>query len=65
MSVEDSINNLTAQTASLLDVCVSLKNGVVQQIADAVIVSRNAAIIPLITISTNLISTQALFISKL
>ena len=65
MSVETSINNLTAQTASLLDVVVSLKNGVVQQIADAVTISRNAAIIPLITISTNLISTQALLISKL
>lgn len=63
MSVETSIDALTTQTTSLLEVCVALKNGVAQQIADAVLVSKNAALVPLITVSTNLINTQTMLIN--
>jgi hypothetical protein len=63
MSLELSVDELTAQTTELIDVCVSLKNGVAQQIADAVIISQNASIIPLIIVATNLIQTQAIFIN--
>lgn len=60
MSTEVAIDALTAETSGLLQVCVSLKNDVSQLIADAVIVSENAAVIPLISMATNLIDTQAL-----
>lgn len=65
MSIETSIDQLTAETTSLLDVCTNLKNGIQQQIADAVVVSENAAIVPMITIATNLINTQTMLIQHI
>lgn len=65
MSIETSINTLTTQTSELLEICVTLKNGVAQQIADAVIVSKNASVVPMITIATNLIKTQTMLIAHI
>lgn len=65
MSIEVSIDELTAQTSELLDVCVTLKNSISQQISDAVIASTNAAVVPLITVATNLITTQTMIITHL
>lgn len=63
MSIELSIDALTAQTSGLLDVCVNLKDDAARLIADAVIVSENAAIIPLLSMATNLIDTQTLLVT--
>jgi len=63
MTIETAIIDLTTQTTSLLDACVVLQSSTTQLIADAVVVSENAAIVPLITVATNLIDTQTLFIS--
>ena len=63
MTIEISIDALTAQTSGLLDVCVSLKNSTAQLIADAVVVSQNAALVPLVTMASSLIDTQTLFVS--
>lgn len=65
MTIEASIDALTAQTSGLLEVCVSLKSSTAQLIADAVVVSQNAALIPLVTVASNLIDTQALLVSLL
>jgi hypothetical protein len=65
MSIEESISELTEQTSELLEVIVVLKDGVAQQISDAVIVSQNEAIIPLANSVTRLIQTQTLFINLL
>ena len=63
MTIETSIDALTTQTTSLLDVCVALKGGVAQQILDAVTVSTNATQIPLVTVAQNLIDTQTLLVT--
>jgi len=63
MTIETAIIDLTTQTTSLLDACVVLQSSTTQLIADAVVASENAAIVPLITVATNLIDTQTLFIS--
>lgn len=63
MTIETSIDALTAQTTGLLDVCTTLKNGVAQQILDAVTASTNAAQIPLVTVAQNLIDTQTLLVT--
>lgn len=63
MTIETSIDALTAQTSGLLDVCVGLKNSVAQQITDAVAVSENAAVVPLVSMASNLITTQALLVT--
>ena len=63
MSIETSIDALTEQTSGLLDVCVSLKNSTAQLIADAVVVSKNAALVPLVSMAVNLIDTQTLLVS--
>ena len=65
MATEETtaINALTAQTSGLLDTCVALKAGVSQQITDAVTASTNAALIPLMTMATNLTSMQALLVT--
>ena len=65
MTTQESIDALTAQTTALLQSSLTLKNGVAQQIADAVTASRNAALIPLVTMATNVVSMQALLIPKL
>lgn len=64
MSIETSVDTLTLNTSQLLDVCVALKNGVAQQIADAVLISKNAALTPLVIVATNLINTQVLFVNS-
>lgn len=63
MAIETSIDALTAQTTELLDVCVSLKDSTAQLIADAVIVSENAAQVPLVIVARNLIDTQTLLVT--
>jgi len=62
MSIEVSIDALTAQTSGLLEVCVSLKDSTAQLIANAVVVSENAAIVPLMSMATNLIDTQTMLV---
>ena len=63
MSIETSIDALTAQTSALLDVCAAINAGVTQKIASAVQVSTNTALVPLVTMATNLITTQALLVT--
>jgi hypothetical protein len=63
MTVQDQLAALTDQTTQLLDVVSQLKNGVVAQIAAAVLLSENAAQIPLINISTTFIKSQTDFIN--
>jgi hypothetical protein len=63
MTVETAINDLTVQTTELLDVCVGLKDSAATQISDAVAVSTNAALIPLVVMATNLINTQTLLVT--
>jgi hypothetical protein len=65
MTIEAVISDLTTQTTSLLDTCVSLRDGVSQLISDSVVESENKAIEPLFVVSTNLINTQALLITLL
>lgn len=60
MTIEASIDALAVQTSALLETCVAMKAGVSQQISDAVAVSTNAAIIPLMSMATNLIDTQTM-----
>ena len=63
MSIESSVDALTAQTSGLLEVCVSLKNNTAQLIADAVVVSENAAVVPLLSLAANLIDTQTMLVA--
>lgn len=62
MTIETSIDALTTQTSGLLEVCVNLKTSVKQSISDAVIHAENAAIVPLISMATNLIDTQTMLV---
>lgn len=62
MTIETSIDALTLQTTNLLDTCVFLKDITAQNIASAVILSENAAIIPLIQMAKNIIDTQTLLV---
>jgi hypothetical protein len=62
-ATQDAINNLTVQTTNLLDSVNFSKASLQGEIAAAVIVSENAAQIPLVTIATSIINTQATFIS--
>ena len=59
----EAINALTAKTTELLDVTVALRAGVSTQIANAVTISTNAALIPLVTMARNLIDTQTLLVT--
>lgn len=63
MSTLDAITNLTQQTTDLLEVFLQQVDVVDQKIEDAVIVSENAAIVPLLTVATNLLNTQALLVT--
>lgn len=63
MTIESSINALTEQTSFLLDVCSAINSGVIQRIEDAVEISTNAALVPLVTVATNLINTQTLLVT--
>ena len=62
MTIELSIDALTTQTTGLLDICVNLKNSTSLSIANAVLVSQNAALIPLVKMASNLIDTQTLLV---
>jgi hypothetical protein len=61
--VETAVDALTLQTTNLLDTMSSIKDDVADDIAQAVIVSENAAIIPMFTISTNLININTTLIN--
>lgn len=63
MTTETAIDNLTSKTTELLDTCVLLKENTEQLIKDAIIISENAAIVPLITMAKNLIDTQSLLVT--
>jgi hypothetical protein len=63
MTIEIAINALTIQTTGLLEACTILKDSAAQLIIDAVIVSENAAIAPLLSMATNLVDTQALLVT--
>lgn len=63
MTIEASINDLTTQTTNLLAACVVLKSDTTKLIANAVVVSVNAAQIPLVSMATNLIDTQTLLVT--
>jgi hypothetical protein len=63
MTTDEALLNLTAQTTQLLDVVFQLKSGVAAQIAAAVLLSENAAQIPLINIATTFIKSQTDFIN--
>jgi hypothetical protein len=64
-TLETSVDILSNNTTDLLDEVTDQKNEVSQLIADAVIVSENATIIPLITMATSIIDTQTLLISHI
>lgn len=63
MTTEVAINALTTQATALFDVCIALKNNTAATIAAAVVVSENAAQIPLVIVATNLIDTQTLLVA--
>lgn len=63
MTIETSIDTLTLRTTELLDVSVSLRDSTTQMIASAVILSENAALVPLIQMATNLIDMQSLLVT--
>jgi len=63
MSLEIAIIDLTTQTTGLLDTCTALRDSTSRLIADAVIVSQNAALIPLVSVTTNLIDMQTLLVT--
>ena len=63
MTIEAAIIDLTTQTTNLLDVCSGIKDSTTSLIANAVIVSENAAISPLLIVAKNLIDTQTLLVS--
>lgn len=63
MTIETSIDTLTLRTTELLDVSVSLRDSTTQMIASAVILSENAALVPLIQMATNLIDMQTLLVT--
>jgi hypothetical protein len=65
MTIEEAIDNLTAQTTSLLETCTTLKGNVNSLISNAIALSENRAIEPLFIVSTNLINTQTLLITIL
>jgi len=63
MTTEESIINLTTQTTNLLDTVGDISSTLDGRIETAVIASENAALIPLVTMATNLIDTQTIFIN--
>ena len=65
MTIEAAINDLTTQTTTLLDTCVSLREATVGLIAVGVEASQNAALVPLAQMATNLIDTQTLLIKHI
>jgi hypothetical protein len=63
MTTETALDTLTLKTTELIEVCVGLKDTTQQLISDAIVVSENAAIIPLISMATNIIDTQTLLVT--
>lgn len=63
MTTEQTLTNLTTQTTNLLDTVGNISTTLDTRIATAVTASENAALIPLVTMATNLIDTQAVFIN--
>jgi hypothetical protein len=62
-SLEIAVDALTTQTTALLDTCTTLRDSTGTLISDAVAVSENASQIPLVSMGTSIISTQATFIN--
>jgi hypothetical protein len=62
MIVADAIIELTQRTTELLDVFNQQIGSVDARIAAAVLLSQNAAQIPLINIAASMINTQALLV---
>ena len=63
LAIQAAVDDLTAQTTDLISICTDLKNDVVVDIAAAVLVSENATQIPLVTMATSIVSTQASFVN--
>lgn len=63
VTTEEAIIELTTRTTALLAAVNVTKTSIDNNIANAVIVSENAAIEPLINMATNLIDTQTIFIN--
>lgn len=63
MTIESAIVDLTLQTTTLLDTCVVLRDSTSALIANAVTVSENATIIPMIVLAKNLIDMQTLLVT--
>jgi hypothetical protein len=62
-ATEDALTALTDSTTALLTSVNFSKASLESDIANAVAVSENAAQIPLITIATSMINTQATFVA--
>jgi hypothetical protein len=62
-ALEAAVTTLTTETTALLDTCTALKTDVASDIAAAVVVSENAAQIPLAQVAVNLIDTQTLLVT--
>ena len=63
MTLETSVDDLTVQTTALLGTCTTLKNDVAADIAAAVVISENAALIPLAQVAVNLIDMQTMLVT--
>jgi outer membrane murein-binding lipoprotein Lpp len=62
-TLSNDVGMLSTDATDLFSEVTTLKNGVEDQIADAVLVSVNATQIPLISIATSIINTQASFVT--
>jgi hypothetical protein len=62
-ALEDAVSDLTTQTTTLINVASSIFDDTSESIEAAVIVSENAAQVPLAQMATNLIDMQALLIN--
>jgi hypothetical protein len=63
MSTETALADLTLQVTNTLDVFTAQSASIDADIAAAVLASENASQIPLTSIATDLINTQATFIT--
>jgi hypothetical protein len=62
MTVESALTTLTQETTALIETCTVLKDDVDDRITAAVIVSENAAQIPLVSMASQMIDTQTLVV---
>jgi len=65
MNLADDVTNLTQQTTNLLNVFLTQRDNVGEQIKVAVSDSENAAQEPLVSMAVNLIDTQVLLVQLL